>query len=225
MRKQEKIQRIGEILDDLYPDPPMPLDHRDPYTLLVAVALSAQTTDKKVNEVTPALFDARVHARGDGRAGARSHPPDHPRGRASLRPRRRTSGPLRHRSSTPAARCGPDWAFLEGARRRGPQDGERRHVARVRCARVPGRHPHPPAREAVGSVRRDERGADRARPEEGVRRVDTWNRRHLQIIHFGRQWCPALRHDLTGCPICSFASSKATLAAERAGRTGRVRRS
>ena len=57
MRRGEKAERIGVILDDLYPDPPIPLDHRDPYTLLVAVALSAQTTDKKVNQVTPALFD------------------------------------------------------------------------------------------------------------------------------------------------------------------------
>jgi endonuclease III len=56
MRRQEKADRIGEILDDLYPDPPMPLDHTDAYTLLVAVALSAQTTDKKVNQITPALF-------------------------------------------------------------------------------------------------------------------------------------------------------------------------
>src|SRR3954453_20051851 len=56
MQRGEKGQRIGGGLDDLYPDPPMPLDHVDPYTLLVAVALSAQTTDKKVNQITPALF-------------------------------------------------------------------------------------------------------------------------------------------------------------------------
>lgn len=56
MRRQEKADLIGDMLDDLYPDPPIPLDHSSPYTLLVAVALSAQTTDKKVNEVTPALF-------------------------------------------------------------------------------------------------------------------------------------------------------------------------
>src|SRR5699024_5820429 len=56
MELAEKAARIGAILDDLYPAPPIPLDHRDPFTLLVSVALSAQTTDKKVNEVTPALF-------------------------------------------------------------------------------------------------------------------------------------------------------------------------
>ncbi|PID53051.1 MAG: endonuclease III [Micrococcales bacterium] len=57
MRRAEKVKRIGAILDDLYPEPSIPLYHHDPYTLLVAVALSAQTTDKKVNEVTPALFE------------------------------------------------------------------------------------------------------------------------------------------------------------------------
>ena len=56
MRRSEKAARIGEQLDALHPDPQIPLDHVDPFTLLVAVVLSAQTTDKKVNEVTPALF-------------------------------------------------------------------------------------------------------------------------------------------------------------------------
>ena len=58
MKRQDKADRIGEILDELYPEPPVPLDHVDPFTLLVSVMLSAQTTDKKVNEVTPALFKA-----------------------------------------------------------------------------------------------------------------------------------------------------------------------
>ena len=53
MRRLDKAKMIGEQLDSLYPETPVPLDHKDPYTLLVAVMLSAQTTDKKVNEVTP----------------------------------------------------------------------------------------------------------------------------------------------------------------------------
>ena len=57
MRRAEKAARIHEILERLYPDPPVPLDHRDPFTLLVAVLLSAQTTDARVNKVTPALFE------------------------------------------------------------------------------------------------------------------------------------------------------------------------
>jgi len=56
MKRIDKSKIIGEILDNLYPKTPIPLDHEDPYTLLVAVMLSAQTTDKKVNEVTPRLF-------------------------------------------------------------------------------------------------------------------------------------------------------------------------
>ena len=56
MKRAEKALKIGEQLDELYPKTPIPLDHNDPYTLLLAVMLSAQTTDKKVNEVTPALF-------------------------------------------------------------------------------------------------------------------------------------------------------------------------
>ena len=56
MRRAQKAEKIGKILDDLYPEQPIPLDHDDSYTLLVAVMLSAQTTDKKVNEVTPDLF-------------------------------------------------------------------------------------------------------------------------------------------------------------------------
>src|SRR5205085_10659101 len=56
MKKRDKALRIGQILDGLYPEPPIPLAHKNPFTLLVAVVLSAQTTDVQVNKVTPALF-------------------------------------------------------------------------------------------------------------------------------------------------------------------------
>ena len=56
MKRSEKAKIIGNMLDEMYPKTPIPLDHYSAYTLLVAVMLSAQTTDKKVNEVTPALF-------------------------------------------------------------------------------------------------------------------------------------------------------------------------
>ncbi|MGB0333527.1 MAG: endonuclease III domain-containing protein, partial [Planctomycetota bacterium] len=56
MKRSEKAERILLQLEELYPDPPIPLDHRDPFTLLVAVLLSAQTTDLRVNLVTPDLF-------------------------------------------------------------------------------------------------------------------------------------------------------------------------
>ena len=56
MKKQLKVKEIQKILDKKYPNPPVPLNHKDPYTLLIAVLLSARCTDKKVNEVTPNLF-------------------------------------------------------------------------------------------------------------------------------------------------------------------------
>ncbi len=55
-RKKEKAQFIVEELEKLYPETPIPLDHKDPYTLLIAVLLSAQCTDARVNTVTPSLF-------------------------------------------------------------------------------------------------------------------------------------------------------------------------
>jgi len=58
MIRQEKADRIRKLLTELYPAAGIPLDHMDPFTLLVAVVLSAQTTDKKVNEVTPASLPA-----------------------------------------------------------------------------------------------------------------------------------------------------------------------
>lgn len=56
MRKSEKVAFVMETLDDLYPEIPIPLDHKDPYTLLIAVLLSAQSTDVRVNQITPLLF-------------------------------------------------------------------------------------------------------------------------------------------------------------------------
>ena len=57
MKRSEKVDRIVRVLDETIPEVPIPLNHVDPFTLLVAVLLSAQTTDKKVNEVTPGLFE------------------------------------------------------------------------------------------------------------------------------------------------------------------------
>ena len=56
MTKKQRAEFINQALQDYYPNPPIPLDHKDPYTLLIAVLLSAQCTDERVNQVTPALF-------------------------------------------------------------------------------------------------------------------------------------------------------------------------
>jgi len=57
MTKKEKVQFVIDTLEKLYPEVPIPLEHHNSYTLLVAVLLSAQCTDKKVNQITPFLFD------------------------------------------------------------------------------------------------------------------------------------------------------------------------
>ena len=57
MNKSERINIISRILDEQYKETPVPLDHRDPFTLLIAVLLSAQCTDERVNKVTPLLFE------------------------------------------------------------------------------------------------------------------------------------------------------------------------
>ena len=204
MRRAEKAREIGRILDEIYPEQPIPLEHRDPYTLLVAVMLSAQTTDKKVNEVTPVLFEAA----------------DTPESMASLEVDRIHSiireiglAPTKARNLRRMAEqiiedgggVRPDWDFLESLA------GVGHKTAGVVMAQAFGLPAFPvdthihrlAARWGLSdgsSVVKTERDLKSAFPE------DTWIRRHLQIIYFGREHCPALRHDPSQCPICSWAA-------------------
>lgn len=212
MRRQEKADRIGEILDEMYPDPPIPLDHTSPYTLMVAVALSAQTTDKKVNEVTPALFAIA----------------DTPEKMVQLQPEQilaiiREIGlaPTKARNLRMMAEqiidAGgeviPDWEFLESLAGVGHKTAS---VVMSQAFGVPAfavdTHIHRLAARwglSDGStVERTERDLKAVFPR------DTWNRRHLQIIFFGREHCPARGHDLATCPICSWAATKKRIRAE-----------
>lgn len=212
MKRQDKADRIGEMLDDLYPETPIPLDHTDPYTLLVAVALSAQTTDKKVNEVTPALF------------AEASTPED----MVALGPDRileliREIGlaPTKARNLWLAAdrivesggEVIEDWDFLESLAGVGHKTAS---VVMSQAFGVPAfpvdTHIHRLAGRwglsSATNVERTERDLKAVFP------IDTWNRRHLQIIYFGREHCPARHHDLTTCPICSWAATKRRIAEE-----------
>jgi endonuclease III len=211
----EKAARIGEILDELYPQPPIPLDHVDPYTLLVAVALSAQTTDKKVNEVTPALFALA----------------DTPEKMVALGPEKilatiREIGlaPSKANNLWKAANqivdAGgevlPDWTFLESLAGVGHKTAS---VVMAQAFGVPAfpvdTHIHRlAARWGLSSgknVEQTERDLKRLVPR------DAWGRAHLAIIYFGREHCPALRHDLEACPICSWAASKVRKRQEAGG--------
>lgn len=220
MRRSEKAALIGEILDDLYPDPPIPLDHTDPYTLLVSVALSAQTTDKKVNEVTPALFAVASTPEEMLELG--------PEGILELI-REIGLAPTKARNLWTAAsqivEAGgevlADWEFLESLAGVGHKTAS---VVMAQAFGVPAfpvdTHIHRLAwrwgLSDGSSVERTERDLKAVFP------MDTWNRRHLQIIYFGREHCPALRHDSAVCPICTFAAVKGRLA-EEAKRASKAR--
>ena len=200
------------MLDELYPDPPIPLDHHDPYTLLVAVALSAQTTDKKVNQVTPALF--AVAATPEEMAAL---PPERILDlirEVGLAPTKaRNLSTAAHQIVEAGGELIPDFAFLESLAGVGHKTAS---VVMAQAFGVPAfpvdTHIHRLAfRWGLSngtSVERTERDLKAAFPRE------TWNDRHLQIIYFGREHCPAQRHDMAACPICSFAASKTRIAAE-----------
>ena len=204
MRRAETAREIGRILDEIYPEQPIPLEHRDPYTLLVAVMLSAQTTDKKVNEVTPVLFEAA----------------DTPESMASLEVDRIHSiireiglAPTKARNLRRMAEqiiedgggVRADWDFLESLAGVGHKTAG---VVMAQAFGVPAfpvdTHIHRLAARWElsdgSSVVNTERDLKSAFPE------DTWIRRHLQIIYFGREHCPALRHEPSQCPICSWAA-------------------
>ena len=213
MKRQEKADRIGVILDDLYREPPIPLDHADPYTLLVAVALSAQTTDKKVNEVTPSLFAA---ASTPEEMAALS--PDEILGHireVGLAPTKaRNLSTMAHQILDGPGEVLPDWEFLESLAGVGHKTAS---VVMAQSFGVPSfpvdTHIHRLAARwglsAAKNVEQTERDLKAVFPR------DTWNRRHLQIIFFGRDYCPARNHDLATCEICSWAATKKRITAEQ----------
>ncbi len=206
MRRSEKAEIIGRQLDDLYPDTPVPLDHSDPYTLLVAVMLSAQTTDKKVNEVTPELFEI-----ADSPEKMVELSVDEIKQiirEIGLAPTKARN--LRKMAEQILADGGvirPDWDFLESLAGVGHKTAG---VVMSQAFGIPAfpvdTHIHRlAARWGLSDGRnviKTERDLKNIFPEE------SWNRRHLQIIFFGREYCPSLRHDLTACPICSWAATK-----------------
>jgi endonuclease III len=200
----EKARRIREQLDALYPDPPIPLDHVDAFTMLCAVLLSAQTTDKKVNEVTPALF--RRYPTPAAMAEASE---------AEILGLIRTVGlaPTKAKHLVRLARLlveqhdGQVPASFEALEALPGVGHKTASVVMSQAFGVPAfpvdTHIFRLARRwglsdgtTVPKVERDLKAAF---PE------SSWNKLHLQIIYFGREYCPALRHDRAACPICSWA--------------------
>jgi len=212
MRRIEKAARIGEILDELYPEIPIPLDHTDPYTLTVAVALSAQTTDKKVNQVTPALFAEG----GTPEKMAALHPDrilELIREVGLAPTKARNLSTMAHQIVDAGGEIIPDWDFLESLAGVGHKTAS---VVMSQAFGVPAfpvdTHIHRLAARwglsKAANVVQTERDLKAVFPR------DRWNDRHLQIIWFGRDYCPARNHDLSACEICSWAATKKRIAAE-----------
>jgi len=207
MRRAEKAERIMRILDELYPMPAVPLSHRDPYTLLVATVLSAQCTDRRVNELTPRLF-ARASTAKDmtGVPIAEIEGISRPCGLAPAKSRAIAGLSAMivelHGGEVPSS-----FEALEA------MPGVGHKTASVVMAQAFGVAAFPvdthihrlAARWGLSSgrsVRRTEEDLKRTFPEAA------WNRLHLQIIHFGRERCPARGHDPAACPICSWAARR-----------------
>ena len=214
MKAAERTKKILDILNTHFPDPPVPLDHRNTFTFLVAVMLSASATDKKVNEVTPILFDLAdspekmvkltvsqiktiIHDVGLSNGKSKNI---HAMSKLLLE---------RHEGQVPASfeelealpGVGHKTASVLMSQSFGmPAFAVDTHIHRLsyRWGLSNGK-----------SVKQTEKDLKNCfQPED-------WNRLHLQMIYFGRKFCPALRHDSEACPICSWAISPKRLKEEQ----------
>jgi len=222
--RKARAARILEILDRYYPTVDIPLDHGDAFQLLVAVILSAQCTDARVNMVTPALFARAPSAKAMAKLSARQ-----------ILPYIRTCGLARSKAKAIAkmsrilvAKHGGDVPKDLAALEELPGVGHK--TASVVMAQAF----HEPAFPIDTHIHRlaGRWQLSRARTVEEVERDltavfprDRWNTLHLQFIYFGREHCTARQHEPAECPICSWAMSKARAGAElRQGKSKPVHR-
>ncbi len=199
----KRVERIQQILDGLYPDPPIPLQHRNNYTFLIAVLLSAQCTDKRVNEVTPQLFNlastpAEMIEVGVEKIQRIIRP-------CGLSPKKARA--IFELSKLIIERHGGEVPDTFEALEALPGVGHKTaSVIMSQAFNQPAfpvdTHIHRCAKRWGLSngknVVQTEQDLKRAFPEE------SWNRLHLQIIYFAREHCPARGHEAAKCPICQW---------------------
>lgn len=213
MKKAEKAAAIQEILDRLFPEVPIPLDHTDPYTLLVAVLLSAQCTDKRVNEVTPHLW-----AVTDRPEVMKELPVE------QIRDIIRPCGlsPAKSKAIKELSRIITEehggvvpstFEELEALPGVGHKTAS---VVMSQAFGVPAfpvdTHIHRLAYRWALST-----GKNVVKTEADLKRLfprESWNRLHLQMIFFGRAYCPARGHRMAECPICSVYGRRSLLKRE-----------
>ena len=207
LKRAEKAVKIVEMLEELYPETPVPLDHENTFQLLVAVLMSAQTTDLKVNQVTPALFKKAPDAKSMVKLTVQTILDDIRQ--VGLAP---TKAKNIHRLSEMLVEQ-YDGEVPNGFEPLEALPGVGHKTAGVVMAQAFGVPAFPidthihrlSARWGLSkakNVEMTERDLKKLWPE------DRWNKRHLQIIFFGREHCPARGHDLRTCMICNWAASK-----------------
>ena len=205
MNRELKAKKIGDILNDLYPKTPVPLNHSSAYTLLVAVMLSAQTTDKKVNEVTPGLFKKANTPEKMRKLSVKSIEQEIKQ--VGLAPTKAKNLKKMAQQIIDAGGLKSDWDFLESLAGVGHKTAS---VVMSQWYGFPAfpvdTHIHRLAARwglsKAKNVEMTERDLKKIWPE------SEWNRRHLQIIFFGREFCPARNHNLSDCIICGWAATK-----------------
>ena len=213
MKRSEKAERIVTMLEELYPETPVPLDHTNTFELLVAVLMSAQTTDLKVNQVTPALFAKANTPELMAQLPVETILNDIRQvGLAPTKAKniRRLSELLieRHDGVVPDS-----FEALEAL----PGVGHKTAgVVLPQAFGIPA-FPIDTHIHRLAARWRLSNGTTVERTERDLKAVfpkHLWNKLHLQIIFFGREYCPARHHDLTTCPICSWTATKKRIAEE-----------
>ena len=200
--KAERIEFIDRRLDELYPDPPVPLDHQDPFTLLVAVLLSAQCTDERVNQVTPSLFEL-----ADNPFEMAGHSADTIREiikPCGLSPQK--SKAIRRLSEILIDEHGGEVPQDFDALERLPGVGHKTaSVVMAQSFGVPSfpvdTHIHRLAQR--WGLTRGRNVVETERDLKKVFRKDRWNDLHLQIIFYGREFCTARGCNGLVCEICT----------------------
>ena len=224
MKRSEKAERIQQMLESLYPETPVPLDHENSFQLLVAVLMSAQTTDLKVNEVTPGLF--KLGPIPEKMAALDVEQIQILIKQVGLAPTKaknikRLSELLIERHNGEIPNTFEELEALPGV------GHKTAGVVLAQAFGIPAfpidTHIHRlAARWGLSN------GSNVERTEKDLKAVfpkENWNDLHLQIIFFGREYCPARFHDLTACPICSWAASKKRISEEEKKNRPKSRRS
>jgi endonuclease-3 len=214
MTKAQKVADILQILEGFYPETPVPLDHSDAYTLLIAVLLSAQCTDERVNKITPYLFEAANNPADMAKLDV-----DHIKQiirPCGLSPAK--SKAIKGLSEILLAKHGgkvPNtFAELEEL----PGVGHK--TASVVMAQAFGVPAFPVDTHIHRLMYRWglTNGKNVAQTEKDAKRLfpkALWNKLHLQIIFYGREYCPARGHIVEDCPICRKYLRKSLLAKEK----------